>query len=96
MMVTTIAILKIQNCRKPLLRVKTLESLLTEKGYIERQALDELIETYETKIGPRNGAKVVAKAWTDRAFHKALMDDATKAIRFAWVCWPSGRAYGGR
>ncbi len=50
------------------LRVKALESLLVEKGYVDPAALDVLIETYETKIGPRNGARVVAKAWTDPAY----------------------------
>jgi nitrile hydratase subunit alpha len=62
------------------LRVRALETLLTEKGYIDAPALDELIETYETKIGPKNGAQVVAKAWTDPDFHARLMSDATSAI----------------
>ena len=62
------------------LRVKALESLLVEKGYVDPAALDVLIETYETKIGPRNGAKVVAKAWTDPAFAAWLKTDATAAI----------------
>jgi nitrile hydratase subunit alpha len=62
------------------LRVRALETLLTEKGYIDPPALDELIETYETKIGPKNGAKVVAKAWTNTDFHARLMSDATSAI----------------
>jgi nitrile hydratase len=62
------------------LRVRALETLLTEKGYIDPPALDELIETYETKIGPKNGARVVAKAWTDTDFHARLMSDATSAI----------------
>ena len=62
------------------LRVKALESLLVEKGYVDPAALDALIETYETKIGPRNGAKVVAKAWTDPAYAKWLIEDATAAI----------------
>ncbi len=62
------------------LRVRALETILTEKGYVEPAALDAIVETYETKIGPRNGAKVVAKAWTDPAFKKALLDDASKAI----------------
>jgi nitrile hydratase len=62
------------------LRVKALETLLTEKGYIDPAALDELIETYETKIGPRNGAKVVARAWTDPAYAARLQTDATAAI----------------
>ncbi|HUR42688.1 MAG TPA: nitrile hydratase subunit alpha [Aestuariivirga sp.] len=62
------------------LRVKALESLLVEKGYVDPAALDVLIETYETKIGPRNGARVVAKAWTDPAFASWLKEDATAAI----------------
>jgi nitrile hydratase len=62
------------------LRVRALETILTEKGYVDPAALDAIVETYETKIGPRNGARVVAKAWTDPAFKKALLDDASKAI----------------
>jgi nitrile hydratase len=62
------------------LRVKALESLLVEKGYVDPRALDLLIDTYETKIGPRNGAQVVAKAWTDPAFAAWLKRDATAAI----------------
>ena len=62
------------------LRVRALESLLVEKGYVDPAALDMLIDTYETKIGPRNGARVVAKAWVDAEFRKWLLDDATAAI----------------
>ena len=62
------------------LRVKALESLLVEKGYVDPQALDVMIDTYETKIGPRNGAQVVAKAWADPAFAAWLAADATAAI----------------
>lgn len=62
------------------LRVRALESLLVEKGYVEPAALDELIETYEKKVGPRNGARVVAKAWSDPAYHARLMENATAAI----------------
>jgi nitrile hydratase subunit alpha len=62
------------------LRVRALETVLTEKGYIDPTALDAIIEAYETKIGPRNGALVVAKAWNDPAFKKALLEDATKAV----------------
>jgi nitrile hydratase len=61
-------------------RVRALESLLTEKGYIEPAALDRIIETYEHRIGPQNGARVVAKAWTDPHFAKWLEEDATAAI----------------
>ena len=62
------------------LRVRALESLMVEKGYVDPAALDELIDTYETKVGPRNGAQVIAKAWTDPAFKQWLMEDATAAI----------------
>ena len=62
------------------LRVRALESLLTEKGYVDPAALDELIEMYEHKVGPRNGAQVVAKAWTDPAYRQWLLADATAAI----------------
>ena len=62
------------------LRVKALETVLTEKGLIDPAALDAIIETYEHKVGPRNGARVVAKAWTDPAYRRRLMSDATAAI----------------
>jgi nitrile hydratase len=62
------------------LRVKALESLLTEKGLVDPAALDELIDTYETRVGPRNGARVVARAWVDPAFRRRLLEDATEAI----------------
>lgn len=62
------------------LRVRALESLLVEKGYVQPAALDALIETYETKIGPRNGAQVVAKAWSDPGFLAWLRRDASAAI----------------
>src|SRR3982750_459021 len=62
------------------LRVRALETVLTEKGYIDPAALDAIVETYETKVGPRNGAAVVAKAWSDSAFRQALLKDATAAI----------------
>jgi len=61
-------------------RVRALETILLEKGYIEPAALEELIETYETKIGPRNGARVVAKAWVDPNFRQRLFADGTAAI----------------
>ncbi len=64
----------------PALRVKALESLLTEKGLVDPQALDELIDTYETRVGPRNGARVVARAWVDPAYRQRLLSDATAAI----------------
>ena len=62
------------------LRVRALETILTEKGYIDPAALDAIVETYETKVGPRNGALVVAKAWSDPAFRQALLKDATAAV----------------
>jgi nitrile hydratase len=62
------------------LRVRALETLLVEKGYVDPAALDVFVETYETKVGPRNGAKVVAKAWTDAAFRERLLRDATEAV----------------
>ena len=62
------------------LRVRALESLLTEKGLVDPQSLDFLIDLYETKIGPRNGARVVAKAWADPAYKRWLLEDATAAI----------------
>jgi len=61
-------------------RVRALETLLTEKGYIDPAAVDALIETYETKIGPRNGARVVARAWSDPDYLDRLRKDATSAI----------------
>ena len=62
------------------LRVRALETILTEKGYVDPAALDLLIETYEKKVGPRNGARVVAKAWTDPAYRAWLLRDANAAI----------------
>ena len=62
------------------LRVRALETLLTEKGYVDPAALDRLIETYETRIGPHNGAQVVARAWSDDAFRDRLQCDASAAI----------------
>lgn len=70
------------------LRVRALETILTEKGYIEEAALGELIEAYEKRIGPRNGARVVARSWADPAFRKWLLDDGTAAIE--------SLGYGGR
>jgi nitrile hydratase len=64
----------------PTLRVKSLESLLVEKGLVDRAALDALVDAYEHKLGPRNGAKVIARAWVDPAYKKRLLADATAAI----------------
>ena len=62
------------------LRVKALESLLVDKGLVDRAALDAVVDAYETKIGPRNGAQVVARAWVDPAYKKRLIADASAAI----------------
>src|SRR3954469_25545671 len=62
------------------LRVRALQSLLVEKGYVDPAALDAIIDTYETRVGPRNGARVVARAWTDPAFRDWLRRDASAAI----------------
>ncbi len=62
------------------LRVRALETVLTEKGYIDPAALDVLIDTYKTRIGPRNGARVVARAWVDAGYRERLLADATAAI----------------
>ena len=64
----------------PALRVKALESLLVEKGLVEPTALDAIVEYYEHKVGPRNGGRVVARAWTDPAYKTRLLTDATAAI----------------
>ena len=60
-------------------RVKALETILTEKGYVDPAALDEIVEAFETRIGPKNGARIVARAWTDPEFKRRLMADATEA-----------------
>jgi nitrile hydratase subunit alpha len=65
------------------LRVRALESVLVDKGYVDPAALDELIDTYETRVGPRNGAHVVARAWVDTGYRDWLLSDATAAI--AWL-----------
>ena len=70
------------------LRVRALESVLTEKGYVDPAALDALIDTYQTRIGPRNGARVVARAWVDAEFREWLRRDASAAI--------ASLGYGGR
>ena len=62
------------------LRVKSLESILVEKGLVDRPALDALVDTFENKIGPRNGARVVAKAWVDAAYKRRLLADPDSAI----------------
>ena len=65
---------------EPALRVKALETLLIDKGLIDPATLNEIIDTYENKIGPKNGAAVVAKAWADPEFKELLLNDATKAV----------------
>jgi nitrile hydratase len=62
------------------LRVKAIESLLIDKGLVDREALDRVVDAFETKIGPRNGARVVARAWIDPAYKKRLLTDAGAAI----------------
>lgn len=64
----------------PTLRIKAIQSLLIEKGYIKADAVDEIIDIFEHRFGPKNGAKVVAKAWTDPEYKKRLLTDATAAI----------------
>lgn len=64
----------------PALRVKALESLLVEKALVDPQTLDAIIDTFETKVGPRNGARVVARAWVDAAYRQRLLTDAAAAI----------------
>ena len=76
----------------PALRVMALESLLVEKGLVDPAALDELIDTYEHKVGPRNGARLVARAWIDREFKKRLLADAVSAAaEFGYV--PHGKEH---
>jgi len=65
----------------PALRVKALESLLVEKGVLDPAAVDEIVDVFEHRVGPRNGALVVAKAWTDPGFRKRLLADGTAAVR---------------
>ena len=72
------------------LRVKALESLLIEKGLVDPAALDAIIETYEHKVGPHNGARVVARAWADPAYRQRLMEDGTAAIVELGYAGPQG------
>ena len=72
------------------LRVKALEAILEEKGLVDSAALDSIVDTFETKVGPRNGARVVAKAWTDPAFRQRLLDNATKAVAELGYGGPEG------
>ena len=72
------------------LRVKALETILEEKGLVDSAALDSVVDMYETKVGPRNGARVVAKAWTDPAFRKRLLENATTAVAELGYGGPEG------
>src|SRR5499427_3853975 len=72
------------------LRVRALESILTEKGYVNAKALDLIVDAYETKIGPHIGARIVAKAWTDPEFKRRLVADATAAVASLGL---TGRAF---
>jgi nitrile hydratase len=71
----------------PALRVKALESLLVAKGLVDRAALDELIDTYEHRVGPRSGARVVARAWTEADYKRRLLTDADAAISELASTW---------
>ena len=74
----------------PAARVKALETLLTEKGLVKSEALDQIVDTFEHKVGPRNGARVVAKAWTDPEYRKRLLKDATAAVGELGIAGPEG------
>jgi nitrile hydratase len=64
----------------PALRVKALETLLVERGYVDQAKIDEMVDTFQNRVGPRNGAKVIARAWVDPAYRARLMKNATEAI----------------
>jgi nitrile hydratase len=72
------------------LRVRALESVLVEKGYVEPAAIDVLVDAYETRIGPRNGARVVARAWVDPSYRERLLSDATAAIASLGIAGRAG------
>ena len=72
------------------LRTEALEQLLTERGLIDPNVMDRLITNYETNVGPLNGAKVVAKAWTDPQYRRRLLDDGTAAIKELGFTGPQG------
>lgn len=74
----------------PAARVKALEELLAAKGLVDTAAVDAIVDTYENKVGPRNGARVVAKAWTDPAYRKRLLADATAAVAELGYAGPEG------
>ena len=75
---------------EPALRVKALESLLVEKGLVDPAALDVLVDTYEHRVGPRNGAQVVARAWVEPAYKQRLLEDGTAAIAELGFSGPQG------
>ncbi len=72
------------------IRVRTLETILTEKGYVDPAALDRIVEAFETRIGPHNGARVVARAWAEPAFRESLLEDATEAVNSMGLSSPVG------
>lgn len=76
--------------RGPAARVKALEQLLIDKGLVDPAALDAIVDSYETKIGPKNGARIVARAWTNPAFRKKLLSDAVAACKEMGVAGPEG------
>jgi nitrile hydratase len=71
-------------------RVRALESILTEKGYVDPAALDRIVETFETRVGPRIGGRIVARAWSDPAFRSRLLDDGTSAVNAEGLTSPVG------
>lgn len=75
---------------EPQLRVRALETLLAEKGYVDPAVLDRIVEHFETRVGPHIGARVVARAWVDAGFRAALLEDATAAINASGLCDPVG------
>jgi nitrile hydratase subunit alpha len=72
------------------LRVRALETVLTEKGYVDPAALDLIVDAFETKVGPHVGARAIAKAWSDPAFKSSLLEDASTAVRPLTKDWPVG------
>ena len=75
---------------EPALRVKALETLLTERGYIDPARIDEVVDRFQNQVGPRNGAKVIAKAWVDPGYRARLMENATAAIAELGFSGPQG------
>ena len=74
----------------PAARVKALEAILTEKGLLDPSAIDAIVDNYETRVGPRNGARVVARAWSDPEYRKRLLADATAAVAELGFAGPEG------